>query len=241
MKFKKNNKKIVVMLGASALALGTVGFASWIINEQVQIDKQNVNVAFGDVQDTSCVATLDSNNSNFELSFDAKQDNDGKITSPENKEDLEFHFKFSFKVGSSKTLSGVKFTMDSDPFSTLVTNKFITAAYATEQTVTLVEDSPAGTYVTDNFTSYTKGEAAGKPQSHVVTYEEGTRTYTFVSTFNFNWGEKFNGKNPSIADNEGQGGSLTPDNIINNLNDFKTAYGTTTGQKVGVTITPVLN
>ena len=89
MKFKKNNKKIVVMLGASALALGTVGFASWIINEQVQIDKQNVNVAFGDVQDTSCVATLDSNNSNFELSFDAKQDNDGKITSPENKEDLD--------------------------------------------------------------------------------------------------------------------------------------------------------
>lgn len=240
MNFRKNNKKLIIVLGASALALGTVGFASWVITEQVSIAKQDVNVTFGEVENSSVVATLDSGKSDFKLAFDALQDSTGKITAVENKEDLSFHFNFSIKVGQNVKLSGVKFDVNPDPFTNLVTQKYITAAYAATQTVNLigVGSAAAGTYVTSDFTSYTKGEATGKPQSHVVTFDDATNTYTFISTFTFKRGEKFNGKNPSVADNENSG-SLTADQIVTNLNEFKKAYGATTGQKVGVTIIPL--
>ena len=240
MKFRKNNKKIVIVLGASALALGTVGFAGWVINEQLQIEKQSVSVSFGQVSDSSVVATLDERASDFKLSFDSLTDSVGKVTATQDKEDLTFKFVFSVTVGSSLSLTGVKFDINPDPFSTLVTSGYITKAYATTQIVTLDASTANGTYIpNEGFTSYTKTTpTGGEAQTHDVTYNEKNRKYNFVSTFNFKWGEKFNNTNPSKADDV-EGGQYNADAIVANLNSFKTAYGNATGQTIGVTITPV--
>lgn len=233
MKHRRNNKKLAIILGASAVALGTVGFASWVINEQAQIDVQNVTVTFGDVNDTSVVATL--KDQDLALAFDAQTDNQGKVQSNDGAEDLVFSFTYEIRVGSSVKLTGVKFDIE-DIFSGLSDAKYIQLPYAATQTVTLDEATPAGTYIPDStFKTYSKGEAKDALQSHVVSVSDNT--YSFVSTFTFKWGDTFNNVNPSKADDVGTPNKA--DAIVTSLNAFKTAYEPLKAKTLNVTITPV--
>lgn len=212
MKLKKNS---LVILGLATVALGTIGFSSWIISAQTATLNPEVNVIVGNVVDQRIFLEAVQKQPNLDLAFDAQSNASGAgtiVTASENsKEDLTF--KISFVLGSSSM----------ENFKTVFANKAVAIKFESEVLNTLIEgdciQSPIslGTEfqisgIDQNITNTTSAISGGNfenPKSpltpvekYKVTFSEGSFTnYTGEGVkvdieFNFAWGSAFKFQNP---------------------------------------------
>ena len=195
----KNRSKIVIysLIGLATVALATVGFSGWIIDGSVDAN-ENVSVTVSEIADrTTVIEVLDSEcdkvvcfdydknsqNKNPNIVFD---DDPSKTTG----EDLNFSIKFTIKSNSALNLENkhtINFTFDK-----ATKTKF--------QEINANENFIDYSCIKDfSFNLPTENNSSVTPSKNItysVTYSNEYKTATIVSTFTFDWGDYFKGKNP---------------------------------------------
>ena len=215
MKLKKNS---LIILGLSTVALGTIGFSSWIIagtNPETQLP--NVDVTVGDVEDHSIFLELPSQTDN-KLKFDADSDAKDKgtvvIAKPDDsQEDMTFTASFiiggvaqpDFEAAYNSKSVAVEFT--SDDLSSLITSKCVQSPIDLGKPVTISELNTTIAATTSKITgeSYTNPSDTPTPK-YEITFAAGTPSPTGENkdkygvqvniAFTFAWGSAFSYKNP---------------------------------------------
>lgn len=211
MKFKKNS---LVILGLATVALGTIGFSSWIIaGNPPQPVNSNVDVTVGDVEDHRIFLELPSQTDNI-LKFDADSDAEGKgtvviATPADSQEDMTF--TASFIIGGATKLDfdaaynsksvAVEFT--STDLSSLITSNCVQSPIDLDKPVTISELNTTIAADTGKITSgsYTNPSDTSK---YEITFASGTPTgenkdkygVQVNIAFTFAWGSAFSYKNP---------------------------------------------
>ena len=197
--FNKNRSKIVIysLIGLATVALATVGFSGWIIDGSVDAN-ENVSVIVSEIADrTTVIEVLDSEcdkvvcfdydknsqNKNPNIVFD---DDPSKTTG----EDLNFSIKFTIKSNSALNLENkhtINFTFDEatkTKFKEInANNNFIDYSCIQDFSFNLPTEDNSSVTSLENITNS-------------VTYSNEYKTATIISTFTFDWGDYFNGKNP---------------------------------------------
>lgn len=212
MKLKKNS---LVILGLATVALGTIGFSSWIISAQTDTLEPEVNVTVGNVDDQRIFLEAVQTQPDLTLAFDAQSNAIGAgtiVTASENsKEDLTF--KISFVLGSSSMKN----------FKTVFANKAVAIKFESADLNTLIDGNCIQTPVSlgsefqisgidENITDTTSAKSGGyfenpkdpltPVEKYNVTFSEGSfNKYTGEGVkidivFNFAWGSAFNFQNP---------------------------------------------
>ena len=213
MKLKKNS---LIILGLSTVALGTIGFSSWIIaGTNPETTLPNVDVTVGDVEDHSIFLELASQTDN-ELKFDADSDAEGKgtvvIAKPDDsQEDMTFTASFiiggvaqpDFEAAYNSKSVAVKFT--SDDLSSLITSQCVQSPIDLDKPVTISELNTTIAANTEKITgeSYTNPSDTPTPK-YEITFAAGTPTgenkdkygVQVNIAFTFAWGSAFKYKNP---------------------------------------------
>lgn len=210
MKLKKNS---LIILGLSTVALGTIGFSSWIIaGTDPQPVPSNVDVTVGDVEDHSIFLELASQTDNT-LKFDADSDAEGKGTvvtaSPNSQEDMTFTASFIIG-GASKTdfdeaykSKSVAVEFTSNDLSSLITSDCVQSPIELGKAVTI---SKLNTTISKDALKIT-GEPYTQPSDtpkYEITFAAGTPTGENIGkygvqvniAFTFAWGSAFGYKNP---------------------------------------------
>lgn len=205
----------LIVLGLSALSLGTIGFSSWIISGINGNVTSDVTISVGEVKDQRIYMEL-TGESDTELNFDADKDilSGGVVSAGENdKEDLKI--SFSFNIYSNKrdifttAMSGkklyLKFSSENANFKTAVnTNKYLLSPYAIDGVDHVINEGKEETDIdlttpkeaTD--IDYTEKSGLKKLTYTVKNYEVTNEKYgsTVELTYYFAWGEIFNYENP---------------------------------------------
>ena len=211
MKLKKNS---LVILGLATVALGTIGFSSWIIaGNPPQPVNSNVDVTVGDVEDHSIFLELATQTDNT-LKFDADSAAEGKGTvvtaTPGSKEDMSFTASFiiggasqqDFEAAYKSKSVAVEFT--SADLSSLITSSCVQSPIDLSKAVTIGELNTtiaAGTSEITSSESYTDQK---KTPKYKITFAAGTPTgensgkygVQVNIAFTFAWGSAFKYKNP---------------------------------------------
>lgn len=202
-KISKGKAIGLLSLGLASVALGSVGFASWIVSGTTFTQAGDVAVTVGDVTDQRITVTAKLNEDDKTVNLDADATKYGASTGPikgsgDKAEDLTFKIDVT---GTKK--SGYSGT-----------------TYACRFKVTLP--------VTPDYV-YLKTVESGATQSgdywniNLPVSESGTPATTY--TFTLAWGERFTNKNPaSIAQGEVTDEKLTQ--IIADLGTLKTKFAT---------------
>lgn len=213
MKLKKNS---LIILGLSTVALGTIGFSSWIIaGTNPEAGPSNVNVTVGDVEDHRIFLELPSQTDNI-LKFDADSDAEGKGTvvtaTPDSQEDMTFTASFIIggatqqdfdAVYKSKSVA-VEFT--STDLSSLINSYCVQSPINLGAPVTIGELNTtiaAGTSEITSSESYTDTDQNKTPK-YKITFAAATPTgenkdkygVQVNIAFTFAWGSAFKYKNP---------------------------------------------
>ncbi len=206
MKFLKK-KKLTVMIaaGLAGISLGSVGFAGWVINATTAVEKNDVNVEFGDVSNNAFTAIL--KNGEYNLKFDCKRvknpTNDIQ-GSEDNLEDLNISFTFNINRTNSGTTgeevfskvekAEIIFNAPTDsPISTLVEQNYICTplVLGAKNEISLAK-TPAVTENTDQTT--------GTSVKYEVKYDSVNQGIDVVCSYKFAWGSMFEYKNPQDMD-----------------------------------------
>lgn len=221
---------MIPVISLAAVALGTIGFSTWIISAKNATKDVTLNVTVGDVEDQRLTfsafvgdAANPTSGNMVNLAFDATQDSTGSITSSQDMEKMSFYY--SLTIGRSSTDTDVNFTTDATNIidnisitltdsgsflSNLITSKYIVAPVTTlGQAQPLVESenftTPSDVYYDDEAHSYIK-------TSYSTTVS--SETIKITGQIGFGWGLAFGNDNPVT-----EKGS-TP---VDTLNAFKTA------------------
>ena len=221
---KKSRKSKIVLfsvLGLATISLATVGFASWVINEVTPSEIQNIEVAAGTVTDNSLRAIVTATDLKVRFDNNNVEGGFGNANAETEKEDL--NFSFSTKIEGTGTFTGLEYKFTMIPgMSSLISEGYITS-FANANTFT--------------FSTGSVISGAALQNSSAISYNSESKTFT--STFNFDWGTKFNSKNPSTAYAEGD--SSTKATIVTNLKAFGEAVKKiTTTPWLSVVVTPVV-
>ena len=232
-------KKSLIILGLSTVALGTIGFSSWIIaGNPPQPVNSNVDVTVGDVEDHSIFLELASQTDNA-LKFDADSDAEGKgkvvTATPGSQEDMTFTASFiiggasqpDFEAAYKSKSVAVKFT--SSDLSSLIGSDCVQSPIDLDKPVTIGELNTtiaAGPTEITSSESYTDQK---KTPKYKITFATGTPTgeenrgkygVQVNIAFTFAWGSAFDYKNPVCLQSIG----TTEKNALNALdeanNDF---------------------
>ena len=102
MKFKSKKTKLFLVLGASALALGSVGFASWVIGVQQESVNANISVEVDNASVSNIKIDYEMKNKKVDIKETTEQ-SDGSLVKPTevNKDALKFTIdKITVQVGS---------------------------------------------------------------------------------------------------------------------------------------------
>lgn len=238
MKLKKNS---LIILGLSTVALGTIGFSSWIIaGTTPQPVSSNVDVTVGDVEDHRIfLEKVDSEDNALKFDADSTVDGGGVVTASEgSKEDLSCTASFiiggatddDFKAAYADKSVAVTFT--SAELSELVSDEYLaiqspitigTATKITELNDFSVTTKNSDTYA--NPSSLHKYSISISEATLTGTSNEGKFGYKVDITFNFAWGSAFEYSNPV---------NLTSSNFDQDALEALKAldnYHTTTGSK----------
>lgn len=210
MKLKKNS---LIILGLSTVALGTIGFSSWIIaGTNPETTLPNVDVTVGDVEDGSIFLELPQQTDNI-LIFDADSDAVGKGTvvtaTSGSQEDMTFTASFIiggasqqvFEAAYNSKSVAVQFT--SDDLSSLITSNCVQSPIDLGKAVTISE---LNTTIAEDTGKITSGSYTNpsNTQKYEITFAAGTPTGENIGkygvqvniAFTFAWGSAFGNKNP---------------------------------------------
>lgn len=215
MKLKKNS---LIILGLSIVALGTIGFSSWIIagTDPKHVDS-NVDVTVGDVEDHRLFLELPSQTDKtliFDADSDAKDKGTVVTANPaDSQEDMTFIASFiiggatkaDFEAAYASKSIAVEFT--SSDLSSLIGSNCVQSPIGLDDPVTISElnttfdaDTPEKT----SNESYTDTDQNKTPK-YKITFAAGTPTKEENSgkygvqvniAFTFAWGSAFGYKNP---------------------------------------------
>lgn len=197
----KNRSKIVIysLIGLATVALATVGFSGWIIDGSVKDANENVSVTVSEIADRTTVIEVLGSECDKVVCFDYDKNSQNKNpnivfdddTSKTPGEDLIFSIKFTIKSNSALNLENkhtIRFTFDE---TTKTKFQEINANDKNFIDYSCIQDFSFN-LPTDNNSSVT----SLKNITNSVTYSNEYKTATIVSTFTFDWGDYFNGKNP---------------------------------------------
>lgn len=233
-KFNKGKLIGVVAASLSTVSLMGVGFASWIINGTTPANVGNINVEVGTVDDQRIKVVVGSPAIEGQLSFDAAQDSENKITSNKNNEFLSFSVNYMVEVAKGFTNFKVDATWTpGDKMSEFLGKNYITSPFR-EKTV------DKNLTIVSGVTAQGKAESTD-PTTHITTPgfhtdaptaspSDGATTYTCKTTFYFGWGTTFNSKNPVYESSS----SLDADGIVNALKELQSLNNET----FTITLTP---
>lgn len=238
MKLKKNS---LVILGLATVALGTIGFSSWIIaGNPPQPVNSNVDVTIGDVEDHSIfLEKVDVENNVLIFDADGKAVSGGVITASKGStEDLSCTASFiiggatddDFKAAYADKSVAVTFT--STELSELVSDEYLAIqSPITIGTATKITELNDFSVTTKNSDTYANPSSVHKYSISISeatltgTPNEGKFGYKVDITFNFAWGSAFEYSNPV---------KLTSSNFDSDAEKALKAldnYHTTTGSK----------
>ena len=213
MKLKKNS---LIILGLSTVALGTVGFSSWIIaGTNPEAGPSNVDVTVGDVEDHRIFLELPPQTDN-KLKFDADSDakDKGTVVIPkpdDSQEDMTFTASFiiggvtqkDFEAAYNSKSVAVQFT--STDLSSLIDSDCVQSPIDLGEPVTISELNTTIATNTGKITggSYTNPSDTPTPK-YEITFAPGTPTgdnkdkygVQVNIAFTFAWGSAFKYKNP---------------------------------------------
>lgn len=233
MKIKRNKKIIPILVGAAFLSLGSVGFASWVINSEDKEANTTIDVQIGEIVDASLTAAItDNSDLNNPIRFDSLSkgsctgefitNGDGEI------ENLDVNFTYTI-TGSTALNTGkykVKYTF-SEEASALSSAIGGNTQYIDTTCLTSCE-----------FTLPTKAETVTALNnaniSNEITYNSGFTVATIKATIVFKWGSVFKHKNPCIITSAD---GFTAETIKSTLEAFKTAFNGAS-KRITLTITP---
>ena len=204
----------LIVLGLSALSLGTIGFSSWIISGISGNATSDVTVSVGEVKDQRIFMELNSA-SDTVLNFDADKDieSGGVVSAGEGneKEDLKISFSFNiysntrdiFTTAMKDKKLYLNFSSTNENFINAfnTTNKYLLSPYAIdgkdkeETNIDLTTEKAAtDIYYTEKsglkkltYTVTNLEETSGDPDKYGSTVE---------LTYYFAWGAMFNYENP---------------------------------------------
>lgn len=210
----KNFKTKKIVLGTvmtlSAVSLASVGFASWIINGIADKDVGNINVNFGNIDDTSIVTDCTSTAEDLTVRFDNAADKTKKVgdtfeggklifaNSEDKVEKLKFTVRFTIKTTGTSSVDNlfdkVTFTFkQSEKFKNCVSDGYIVSPFSDYSSA----DSEG--FVTSTY-EYTKPASAvtdtGVGFGTSSTLKDNGKTREYVAEFSFKWGTAFKGHNP---------------------------------------------
>lgn len=231
-KFNKGKLIGVVAASLSAVSLMGVGFASWIINGTTPADTGNINVEVGTIDDQR-IKVVGSPTITGQLSFDAAQDSEGKITSTANHETLSFSVNYQVEVKNS----ALDFKVDATWTPGTHMNSFLNEKSYISSPFKNSDGNDIKLEVAGKEAKGTAGSTA--PDTHVTTTgfhtdaptvstADDVTTYTCKTTFYFGWGTAFNSMNPVYE------GGLGTDGIINALTELQSLKNET----FTITLTP---
>lgn len=228
-----------IILGLSTVALGTIGFSSWIIaGTNPETTLPNVDVTVGDVEDHSIFLELPSQTDNI-LVFDADSDAVGKGTvvtaTPGSQEDMTFTASFiiggatddDFKAAYADKSVAVTFT--STDLDNLVSKSAIQSPINIGSTATKITELNDIAITSDPKNSTSTYDEPSGLHKYTISVSQASLTtgtnkdkfgYKVDITFNFAWGSAFKYKNPVCL----QSIDTTEKNALNALdeanNDF---------------------
>ena len=197
---KKRNKIVMYsLISLSAISLAGIGFSAWIIDGSVNAN-ENVNVNVSNMEDrTTLIEVQDS--SDLKVSFDYDVDMDKSLRNPnivfdkDKTEDEDLVFEIIYKITSQSALNDgkhkISLIFDENTLnaynSVNTTNDYINYDCLINFSFVLPE---SGTTITTDPTNLN-----GKIKNDLE-YSDSNKTATITSTFNFAWGEYFDGINP---------------------------------------------
>lgn len=238
MKLKKNS---LIILGLSTVALGTIGFSSWIIaGTTPQPVSSNVDVTVGDVEDHRIfLEKVDLEGNALKFDADSTVVGGRVITASEgSKEDLSCTASFiiggatddDFKAAYADKSVAVTFT--SAELSELASDEYLAIqSPITIGTATMITELNDFSVTTKNSDTYANPSSLHKYSISISeatltgTSNEGKFGYKVDITFNFAWGSAFEYSNPV---------NLTSSNFDQDALEALKAldnYHTTTGSK----------
>lgn len=207
----------LIVLGLSALSLGTIGFSSWIISGISGNATSDVTVSVGEVKDQRIFMVLNSA-SDTTLNFDADKvaTSGGVVSAGEDGEGEDLKISFSFNIYSNSrdifntAMSGKKlylnFSSENENFKTAVnTNNYLLSPYAIDGKDHVVNEGKEETNVdlttqteVAQHIDYTEKPGLKKLTYTVKDYEVTNEKYgsTVELTYYFAWGDMFNNENP---------------------------------------------
>lgn len=233
MKIKRNKKIIPILVGAAFLSLGSVGFASWVINSEDKEVNTTINVEIGEIVDASLTAAItDNSDLNNPIRFDSLSkgsctgdfitNGDGKI------ENLDVNFTYTI-TGSTALNTGkykVNYTFGEEA-SALSSAIGGTPQYIDTTCLTSCEfQLPTG--------NETVTASNNANISNEITYNSGFTVATIKATIVFKWGKAFENKNPCTITSED---GFTAERIKSTLEAFKNAFEGASSS-ITLTITP---
>ena len=237
----------LIVLGLSALSLGTIGFSSWIISGINGKATSDVTVSVGEVKDQRIFMELNSA-SDTTLNFDADKDieSGGVVSAGEGDEKEDLKISFSFNIYSNSrdifntAMSGKKlylnFSSENEKFKTVVdTNKYLLSPYAIDGADHAIDEGneeaniDLTTQVGPKDTYYTEKSGLKKLTYTVKNYEVTSEKYgsTVELTYYFAWGAMFNYENPV---------KLTSNNFANAATALKAIGELHSEQSLGLNI-----
>lgn len=212
----KLKKKSLIILGLSTVALGTIGFSSWIIaGTNPEARPSNVDVTVGDVKDGSIFLELPQQTDNV-LIFDADSDAEDRgtvviATPDDSQEDMTFTASFIiggasqqvFEAAYNSKSVAVQFT--STDLSSLIGSDCVQSPIGLDAPVTIKELDTTIAANTGKITGGSYTNPSNTPK-YEITFAAGTPSSTGENkdkygvqvniAFTFAWGSAFEYKNP---------------------------------------------
>ena len=108
-KRQKSRLTMYIIGGISAISLGSVGFASWVIQGISSTDSSNITASVGSLSDTSVSGSITSSTQDLTVAFDNVSTGNVQLQNKDGKtEKLDFNLKFEFTASSIDSLKGIK-------------------------------------------------------------------------------------------------------------------------------------
>lgn len=202
-KISKGKAVGLLSLGLASVALGSVGFASWVISTTNVNDTENVTVTVGAISDQRITITAALNTGDPSVTLDAKDTQKlGPIKGSGNTaEDLTFKVDVTGK-------SGAEYGSDT---------------YSCKFAVAFPEAIKDGSYVTVK--SVTGSGISGENYATGFNVPVSTTGEVTTYTFELKWGAKFGNKNPAdLTESDFQTLHLDLDTVIADLRKVQNAF-----------------
>lgn len=246
-KRQKSRLAMYIIGGISAISLGSIGFASWVLTG-VEHASENISVSVGQVENNSLVTTIygSTEGSDLALNFDnVSGGGSNKIFSEGGSEDLAFSIKFKIDGAVASKLNTVEFTFDTGIAGTSSLPNPLMDSTGTNDAIDylcypwLSTRKVDFTYTSSTKTFTLKDGKNPNGEEIAINVDSSTSDTTLIATatFTFKWGKAFSSVNPG---NTTITGSMTREILIQRLNAFNSAFSTaTTGDKfLAVKVTP---